>query len=37
VDTGGLLGGRLDDDVERVPVRASGAPVGREVKRALTM
>jgi hypothetical protein len=35
VDAGGLLGGRLDEDVVRVPVRASGAP--REVKRSLTM
>ncbi|KAI3430675.1 hypothetical protein D9Q98_005265 [Chlorella vulgaris] len=35
VDAGGLLGGRLDEDVVRVPVRASGAP--REVKRSLTI
>ena len=40
VDAGGLLGGRLDEDVVRVPVKASGAPLapaGREVKRAYTM
>ncbi|EFN51937.1 hypothetical protein CHLNCDRAFT_139598 [Chlorella variabilis] len=40
VDAGGLLGGRLDEDVVRVPVKASGAPLapaGREVKRAYTI
>jgi hypothetical protein len=34
VDVGGLLGGRLDDDIVRTPVKASGK---REVKRAQTM
>jgi hypothetical protein len=44
VDAGGLLGGRLDEDVVRVPVSPSGAVLSgaaahaaREVKRAQTM
>lgn len=38
VDVGGLLGGRLDEDVVRVPAKSTTKAKGKpEVKRATTM
>jgi hypothetical protein len=37
VDAGGLLGGRLDEDIVRVPATGSKAGRLREVKRSHTM